>query len=207
MKLLLALPKGRILPESLELLHACGLRFSDDISNSRKLIFAADTPGVEIALLRNQDVIAYVDSGSADLGIAGLDLLLEHEPENVYTMFDLALGRCQLVCARLAQAPESKRQLLRVATKYPKLAHRFYAAQGQQIQPIKLYGSMELAPKLDIADEIVDIVSTGNTLKANNMVISQHIMDISSHLIVNKNALKTKYAQLQALIETIRSHA
>ena len=205
MSLLLALPKGRIMQESLQLLTACGLQIPQDITTSRKLIFNAGRPDVEMALLRAQDVIAYVDSGAADFGIVGLDLIREHEPENLYTMVDLRIGVCKLVTAKPRLARSSS--LLRVATKYPKIARRFYASIGQQIQPIKLYGSMEIAPALNIADEIVDIVSTGNTLRANDLEVSLPIMDVSSYLVVNKNALKTKHSLLQPLIESFRRHA
>ena len=193
--------------ESLQLLTACGLQIPQDIATSRKLIFNAGRPDVEMALLRAQDVIAYVDSGAADFGIVGLDLIREHEPENLYTMVDLRIGVCKLVTAKPCLARSSSPSLLRVATKYPKIARRFYASIGQQIQPIKLYGSMEIAPALNIADEIVDIVSTGNTLRANDLEVSLPIMDVSSYLVVNKNALKTKHSLLQPLIESFRRHA
>ena len=207
MSLLLALPKGRIMQESLQLLTACGLQIPPDIASSRKLIFNAGRPDVEMALLRAQDVIAYVDSGAADFGIVGLDLIREHEPENLYTMVDLRIGVCKLVTAKPRAARSPTPSLLRVATKYPKIARKFYASIGQQIQPIKLYGSMEIAPALNIADEIVDVVSTGNTLKANELEVGLAIMDVSSYLVVNKNALKTKHSLLQPLIESFRRHA
>ena len=207
MPLLLALPKGRIMQESLQLLDACGLSIPVEVNSSRKLIFDTGRAGVEVALLRAQDVIAYVDSGAADLGIVGLDLIREHEPENLYTMLDLRIGVCKLVTARARSLQRPNSSLLRVATKYPKIARRFYASIGQQIQPIKLYGSMEIAPALNIADEIVDVVSTGNTLRANDLEVGLPIMDVSSYLVVNKNALKTKHGLLQPLIEAFRHNA
>ena len=203
MALLFALSKGRILQESLPLLQAIGLEPTENIADSRKLILNSNRAGINLALLRAQDVISYVDSGAADLGIAGYDLICEQRPENIYAMLDLGIARCQLMTARPKRAHPGKKGLLRVATKYPRLASEFYASRGQQIQPIKLYGSMELAPILNIADEIVDVVSTGNTLKANNLVAGLSIMPVSSYLVVNKNALKTKYQELQPLIAAL----
>ena len=205
MRLLFAVPKGRLLEESLTLLANWGIRPTESIQASRKLIFSTTSESVELALLRAQDVLAYVDEGAADLGIAGSDLLAEHRPQHVCRMIDLGIGRCTLMTARPGHSSTHPDYIKKVATKYPNLARDHYASRGMHIQPIKLYGSMELAPLLKIADEIVDVVSSGQTLKANNLVPDHTIMSVSSFLIVNQNALKTRHALIQPIIERARA--
>lgn len=200
----LALTKGRILSETLPLLDSIGLQPAEDINTSRKLLFATNKPGIQLLILRGIDVPTYVQFGAADMGVAGKDTLMEHGGDGLYEPLDLGIAKCRLMTAGLkGVAPKSGR--IRVATKYVNVARRFYAEQGRQADIIKLYGAMELAPVMALADEIVDIVDTGNTLKANGLEARAVLAeDISSRLIVNKAAMKTKHRDIQPMIDALR---
>ncbi len=200
----LALSKGRIFDDSLPLLRAAGIEVLEDPEKSRKLILATSRPDVRVVLVRASDVPTYVQHGGADIGVAGLDVLLEGS-EGLYRVLDLKIARCRLSVAvregfdYAATVKQGSR--LRVATKYTHLARQFFASKGVHVDLIKLYGSMELAPLTGLADAIVDLVSTGSTLKANHLVEVEKIMDISSRLVVNPAALKLKREPLRALID------
>jgi len=198
----IALTKGRILKETLPLLASVGIEPEGDLYTSRQLIFSTNHPDISLILLRGSDVPTYVRFGSADLGVVGKDILLESDDTGFYEPLDLKIAKCDLMTAAKKGAP-AKPGRIRVATKYIKSAKQYYAAQGRQVDLIKLYGAMELAPIMDLADEIVDIVDTGNTLRANGLVAHEHIQDISSRLIVNEAAFKTKHAIIQPLIERL----
>ena len=200
----LALTKGRILKETLPLLEAAGIVPAEDIFSSRKLVFETNREGLRLLILRGSDVPTYVQFGAADIGVAGKDVLLEHQGDGYYEPLDLGVARCKLMTAVPVGAPTQTGRL-RVATKYINVARQYYAEQGRQADLIKLYGAMELAPILDLAHEIVDIVDTGNTLKANGLVPLDEIADISSRLIVNKAAMKTKYADIQATVDALQA--
>jgi ATP phosphoribosyltransferase len=199
MQITIALTKGRILQETLPLLAAAGLEPLEDIAKSRKLIFPTNQQDVRLLVLRGSDVPTYVQHGAADMGVAGKDTLLEHRDDGVYEPLDLGIARCRLMTAGIKGA-ELPRGRIKVATKYVQSAKRYYAAQGRQADIIKLYGAMELAPLMQLADEIVDIVDTGNTLKANGLEARDTIAQISSRLIVNKASMKMKYGPINALI-------
>lgn len=200
----LALTKGRILKETLPLLEAAGIVPAEDIFSSRKLVFETNREGLRLLILRGSDVPTYVQFGAADIGVAGKDVLLEHQGDGYYELLDLGIARCKLMTAVPVGAPTQTGRL-RVATKYINVARQYYAEQGRQADLIKLYGAMELAPILDLAHEIVDIVDTGNTLKANGLEPCDDIADISSRLIVNKAAMKTKYAEIQATVDALQA--
>ncbi len=200
----LALTKGRILKETLPLLEAAGIVPAEDIFSSRKLVFDTNREGLRLLILRGSDVPTYVQFGAADIGVAGKDVLLEHQGDGYYEPLDLGIASCKLMTAVPVGAPTQTGRL-RVATKYINVARQYYAEQGRQADLIKLYGAMELAPILDLAHEIVDIVDTGNTLKANGLVPRDEIADISSRLIVNKAAMKTKYADIQATVDALQA--
>ena len=200
----LALTKGRILKETLPLLEAAGIVPAEDIFSSRKLVFPTNREGLRLLILRGSDVPTYVQFGAADIGIAGKDVLLEDQGDGYYEPLDLGIARCKLMTAVPVGAPTQTGRL-RVATKYINVARQYYAEQGRQADLIKLYGAMELAPILDLAHEIVDIVDTGNTLKANGLEPCDDIADISSRLIVNKAAMKTKYAEIQATVDAVQA--
>lgn len=203
-KLTIALTKGRILDETLPLLAAAGIEPLEDIQKSRKLIFDTTSHEVKILILRGVDVPTYVEFGAADVGISGKDTLLEHGGHGYYEPLDLNIARCRLMTAGLqGQTPKTGR--MKVATKYVNVAKRFYAAQGRQVDVIKLYGAMELAPVLELADEIVDIVDTGNTLRANGLEPRETIAMVSSRLIVNKASMKLKHFQIEALVDAVES--
>ena len=205
--LTIALSKGRILDETLPLLAAAGIVPADNPDTSRKLILATNRPGVALVIVRATDVPTYVQYGAADAGVAGKDVLLEHGGEGLYQPLDLGLGRCRLVVAARRSYDWSgtvqRGARIRVATKYVKTAREHFAAKGMHVDLIKLYGSMELAPLVGLADAIVDLVSTGNTLKANDLVVVEDIMPISSRLIVHPGALKMKRSAVQPLIEAL----
>jgi ATP phosphoribosyltransferase len=204
--LTLAITKGRIIAEVLPMLARAGIVPDEDIATSRKLVFGTNRADLRLLVLRGSDVPTYVQFGAADLGIAGKDTLLEHGGGDFYEPVDLGIARCRLMTAGLVGvAPRPGR--LRVATKYVNVARRHYAGQGRQVDIIKLYGGMELAPVMGLADEIVDIVDTGNTLIAHGLEPRALIADISSRLIVHKGALKTKYALIQPLIDQFRQLA
>ena len=214
--LTMALSKGRIFEETLPLLEAAGIRVSENPEQSRKLIIATSNPGLRLIIVRASDVPTYVEYGAADLGIAGKDVLIEHaaqHPGGLYQPIDLNIARCRLAVAVRKgfdyEAAVRQGARLRVATKYTQAAREHFAAKGVYVDLIKLYGSMELAPLVGLADAIVDLVSTGNTLKANDLVAVEDIMPISSRLVVNRAALKTRHAQLQPLLDAFEqaSHA
>jgi ATP phosphoribosyltransferase len=209
----LALSKGRIFDDSLPLLRAAGIEVLEDPEKSRKLILATSQPGVRVVLVRASDVPTYVQHGGADLGVAGFDILLEHGSSDgantgssgLYRPLDLQIARCRMsVATREAfnyAAAVQQGSRIRVATKYTHIARQHFAAKGVHVDLIKLYGSMELAPLTGLADAIVDLVSTGSTLKANHLVEVEKIMDISARLVVNAAALKLKHALLRPLID------
>ena len=201
--LTIALTKGRILAETLPLLLRAGIEPAEDITSSRKLVFDTNREGVRLLVLRGTDVPTYVQFGAADIGVAGKDTLLEHGGDDFYEPLDLGIARCRLMTAALMGA-KAKGGRIRVATKYVNVARRYYAEQGRQADVVKLYGGMELAPVMALADEIVDIVDSGNTLRANGLEARDLIADISSRLIINKGALKTKYSLIQPLVEELK---
>lgn len=201
--LTIALSKGRIFKETLPLLEAAGIVPEDDPDKSRKLILNTNQENVKLLVIRATDVPTYVQYGAADLGVAGKDVLLEHGGEGLYEPLDLKIAQCKLMVAGAGSTNFDGEQRLRVATKFVNTARRYFASQGKQVEVIKLYGSMELAPLVGLADCIVDVVDTGSTLKANGLKPLLHIADISSRLIVNKAAMKMKHAQVKQLIGAI----
>ncbi len=201
----LALSKGRIFDETLPLLKAAGIEVLEDPETSRKLILPTNQPGVRVVLVRATDVPTYVEYGGADLGVTGKDTLLEHGGQGLYQPLDLRIARCRMSVAvrddfDYARAVRQGSRLT-VANKYTTIAREFFATKGVHVDLIKLYGSMELAPLTGLADAIVDLVSTGNTLKANQLVEVERIMDISSRLVVNQASLKLKQAPIRAIID------
>ncbi len=201
--LTLALSKGRIFKETLPLLKAAGIEPIDDPETSRKLILDTTNPDVRLIIVRASDVPTYVEYGGADIGVAGKDVLLEHPNAELYEPIDLKIAECKLMTAgREHEAPITGK--LKVATKFVESTRQFYAEKGQQVDIIKLYGSMELAPLVGLADRIVDVVDTGNTLRANGLIPMEHIADISSRLVVNKASMKMKHTQIQQFIEQVR---
>jgi ATP phosphoribosyltransferase len=181
----IALSKGRILDETLPLLKTAGIELLEEPSKSRKLIFPTTDPNVEIIIIRATDVPTFVEHGAADIGVAGKDVLMEHGARGVYEPLDLKISRCKLMVAAKVNVEDTGARL-RVATKFVNITKRYYAEKGEQVEVIKLYGSMELAPLVGLADRIVDIVDTGNTLRANGLEPTELIAEISSRLIVNK---------------------
>jgi len=205
--LTLALSKGRILDDSLPLLQAAGIAPAGDIE--RLLYVPSQDPSVSLLIIRATDVPTFVEYGAADLGIVGKDILLEHGGESFYEPLDLGIARCRLSVAAKQDSPLARgerrgTQRLRVATKYPEIALRHFAAKGEQVEIIKLYGSMELAPLVGLSDLIVDLVATGNTLRANGLVEIEVIREISSRLVLNRAAAKLKHAALDALVGKLR---
>lgn len=200
--LTIALSKGRILEDTLPLLAAAGIEMLDDPEKSRKLIFTTSDPDVRILIVRATDVPTYVEQGAADLGVAGKDVLMEFGSQGLYEPLDLKIAKCKLMTAGPVGVPEPQGRL-RVATKFVNVARRYYAEQGRQVEVIKLYGSMELAPLVGLADKIIDVVDTGNTLKANGLEPQELIATISSRLIVNKASMKMKHARLRTLIDRL----
>ncbi|GKS90132.1 ATP phosphoribosyltransferase [Acidovorax sp. SUPP2522] len=205
----LALSKGRIFDEALPMLAAAGIAVLDDPEKSRKLILTTNQPDVRVVLVRASDVPTYVQYGGADLGVTGKDTLIEHGGQGLYQPLDLQIAKCRVSVAvrddfdYVRAVQQGSR--LRVATKYTAIARDFFATKGVHVDMIKLYGSMELAPLTGLADAIVDLVSTGNTLRANHLVEVERIMDISSHLVVNQAALKLKQAPLRRIIDAFAS--
>ena len=210
----LALSKGRIFDDALPLLAAAGIQVTEDPDKTRKLILATTRPGVRVVLVRASDVPTYVEHGGADLGVVGLDTLIEHAAGfgdgdgaggGLYVPVDLKIARCRISVATRADfdyaAAVRQGSRIRVASKYTQIARRHFADKGVHVDLIKLYGSMELAPLTGLADAIVDLVSTGSTLKANQLVEVEHIMDISARLVVNPAALKLKREPLRQLID------
>ncbi len=210
MTITLALSKGRIFDETLPLLKAAGIEVLEDPEKSRKLILATSQPGVRVVIVRASDVPTYVQYGGADLGVTGFDTLIEHSADwgggaGLYQPLDLRIAKCRVSVAVRADfdyaSAVRQGSRLRVATKYVNIAREFFAAKGVHVDLIKLYGSMELAPLTGLADAIVDLVSTGGTLKANNLVEVERIMDISSRLVVNQAALKLKQEPIRRVID------
>ncbi|MDD1610990.1 MAG: ATP phosphoribosyltransferase [Methylococcaceae bacterium] len=197
--LTIAVSKGRIYEEALPLLAEAGIVPTDDPKTCRKLILNTTRPDVQLVIIRATDVPTFVEYGAADLGIAGKDVLIEHGAESLYEPLDLGIARCRLMTATRKDAPPITGRV-RVATKFVKIAQRYFASLGIQAEIIKLYGSMELAPLVGLADCIVDLVDTGNTLKANDMEPRDLIMEISSRLVVNKAAMKMKNAAIAELL-------
>ena len=205
MTITIALSKGRIFEETVPLLAAAGIEVTEDVEKSRKLIFDTNQSDVRVVLVRASDVPVYVQYGGADLGVSGLDSLIEHGGQGLYQPLDLQIAKCRVSVAvrkgfDYAHAVKQGARL-RIATKYPEIARNFFAAKGVHVDMVKLYGSMELAPLTGMADAIVDLVSTGNTLKANDLVEVEPIMDISSRLVVNQASLKLKQAPLRHIID------
>ncbi|WP_028240293.1 ATP phosphoribosyltransferase [Stutzerimonas azotifigens] len=201
--LTIALSKGRILDDTLPLLAAAGIEPTEDPDKSRKLIIPTTQDDVRLLIVRATDVPTYVEQGAADLGVAGKDVLMEFGGQGLYEPLDLKIAKCKLMTAGKVGVPEPRRRL-RVATKFVNVAKRYYAEQGRQVDIIKLYGSMELAPLVGLADKIIDVVDTGNTLRANGLEPQELIATISSRLIVNKASMKMQHARIQALIDTLR---
>ncbi len=201
-KIVIALTKGRILDEVLPLFQQAGIAPLEDIHVSRKLIFDTTVPGVQIMVIRGSDVPTYVEFGSADIGVVGKDLLMEHGSEDFYEPLDLHLAKCRLMTAApVGVAPVQGR--VKVATKFANITKRYFAEQGAQIDVIKLNGALELAPSMGLADIIVDIVDSGNTLKANGLEPLALIAHISSRVIVNKAAMKMKHAVINPLLQRL----
>lgn len=205
----LALSKGRIFEETLPLLKAAGIEVTEDPEKSRKLILPTTRADVRVVLVRATDVPTYVQHGGADLGVAGRDVLLEHGGEQLYQPLDLQIAQCRMSVAVREDfdyaAAVKQGSRIRVATKYTNVARQHFADKGVHVDLIKLYGSMELAPLTGLADAIVDLVSTGSTLKANHLVEVEQIMPISSRLVVNQAALKLKRQPLRAIIDAFSS--
>jgi ATP phosphoribosyltransferase len=200
--LTIALSKGRILDDTLPLLAEAGIVPTENPEKSRKLIIPTTQDDVQLLIVRATDVPTYVEHGAADIGVAGKDVLLEYGGQ-LYEPLDLQIAKCKLMTAGKVGAPEPKGRL-RVATKFVNVAKRYYAEQGRQVEVIKLYGSMELAPLVGLADKIIDVVDTGNTLRANGLEAQELIATISSRLVVNKASMKMQHARIQALIDTLR---
>ena len=202
----IALSKGRIFEDTIPFLKAAGIVPSDDPDSSRRLIIGTNRPDVRLVMVRATDVPTYVQYGAADLGVAGKDVLLEHDGIGLYQPLDLKIARCRMMVAVRDDYDYASAVFrgarLRVATKYVKTARNHFAAKGMHVDLIKLYGSMELAPLVGLADAIVDLVSTGSTLKANRLQAIEEIMPISARLIVNQAALKLKNTAIQPLLET-----
>ena len=221
--LTLALSKGRILEQTLPLLASAGIELLEDPNRSRKLILPTNHANLRVVVIRAQDVPTFVEHGGADLGVTGKDVLMEHNGSGLYEPLDLGIARCRLMVAAPVDALEDEsvtdlgdnagakagdnpgsvhveRARLRVATKYERITRRYYAARGMQVEIIKLYGSMELAPLVGLADRIVDLVETGRTLEANGLVAVDHVIDISSWLVVNKASMKIQPGAVKALI-------
>ena len=197
--LTIAVSKGRIYEEALPLLAEAGITPIDDPKTCRKLIIATTRDDVQLVIIRATDVPTFVEYGAADLGIAGKDVLLEHGAESLYEPLDLNIACCRLMTAAHKDSPK-QRGRIRVATKYVKIAQSYFASKGIQAEIIKLYGSMELAPLVGLADCIVDLVDTGNTLRANDLEPRELIMNISSRLVVNKAAMKMKHEAIAELL-------
>ncbi len=203
--LTIALSKGRIYKETLPLLKSTGIEPIDDPETSRKLIIDTNIDHVKLLIVRASDVPTYTQYAGADLGVVGKDVLMEHGGDGLYELLDLQIAKCKLMVAGNPVINPDSRQRLRVATKFVNCARDYFAGRSQQVEIIKLYGSMELAPIVGLADLIVDVVDTGSTLRANGLEPLRHIADISSRLIVNKAAMKMKHEQINRLIKQISS--
>lgn len=200
----IALSKGRIFKETLPLLKAAGIEPIDDPETSRKLILDTNQEDVKLLIIRATDVPTYVQYGAADMGVTGKDVLMEHGGEGLYELLDLKIACCKLMVAGYENKPLNKGHI-KVATKFVNCAKQYFAETGRQADIIKLYGSMELAPIVGLADCIVDVVDTGGTLKANGLVPLEHMHEISSRMVVNKASMKMKHAKIQTILNTIQS--
>ena len=203
-ELMIALTKGRVLADELAILAKAGVEPLEDPNASRRLVFDTNQDSVKIMILRGMDVATYVDHGIADVGMSGKDVLLEYPGTGYYEPLDLGLGRCALMVAGLVDESELPSRL-RIATKFTNTAKRYYAERGVQVDIIKLYGAMELAPVTGLAHRIVDIVETGNTLKANGLRSIELITQITTRLIVNTSSYKTKFDQVRKLIDSLEA--
>ena len=201
---IIALTRGRILKETLPLLREAGIEPREDMGRSRRLMFPTNLAHVSLLVMRGSDVPVYVESGAADIGVAGKDMLLEYGGEGLYEPLDLGIARCRLMTAAPKQAPANAGRL-RVATKFTNIAKRWFAEQGRQVELIKLNGALEVAPAMGLADAIVDIVDTGNTLRANGLEPLETIAQISSRVIVNKASMKIKSRQIRAILDRLSS--
>ncbi len=203
----LALSKGRIFDETLPLLKSAGIEVTEDPEKTRKLILNTNRADVRVVLVRATDVPTYVQYGGADVGVVGQDTLIEHGHDGLYVPIDLQIARCRMSVAVRAdfdyKSAVRQGARIRVATKYTAIARQFFADKGVHVDLIKLYGSMELAPLTGLADAIVDLVSTGSTLKANHLVEVERIMDISSRMVVNQTALKLKTAAIKPMLDAV----
>lgn len=200
--LTIALSKGRILDDTLPLLERAGIVPAEDPGKSRKLIIPTTRDDVRLLIVRATDVPTYVEQGAADIGVAGKDVLMEYNSQGLYEPLDLKIAKCKLMTAGAVGVSEPSGRL-RVATKFVNIAKRYYAEQGRQVEVIKLYGSMELAPLVGLADKIIDVVDTGNTLRANGLEPQELIAHISSRLVVNPASMKTKHKQIRALMDVL----
>lgn len=203
-KITLAISKGRILQETVPLLERIGMAPVEDLNKTRKLLVDTANPEVRVVVIRATDVPTYVQYGAADLGIAGKDILMELDGEGLYELLDLGICKCKLMVAGKDREHDPNVRL-RVATKYVKSAKQYFAQQGKQVEIIKLYGSMELGPLTGLTDLIVDLVDTGNTLRANGLQPLDHIADISSRLVANKASLKVRFDTLQSIVDQFRN--
>ena len=199
----IALSKGRILKETLPLLEQANIIPAEDIFSSRKLIFDTNHAHIKLLVIRATDVPTYVEYGAADMGVSGKDVLLEHGARGMYEPLDLNISRCRLMTAGLVDARPVAGGRIKVASKFVNITKRYFASQGKQVDIIKLYGAMELAPIMGLADCIVDIVDTGNTLKANGMEPLELIAPISTRLVVGKAAMKMKHGLIQPIIDQL----
>tara|TARA_B100000959_G_scaffold119493_1_gene125574 strand:- start:1515 stop:2132 length:618 start_codon:yes stop_codon:yes gene_type:complete len=203
--LTIALSKGRILDQTLPLLEKAGISISKSELESRKLILDTNLNDVKVIVIRASDVPVFVQHGAADFGIAGKDVLLEHGANGIFELLDLGISKCRLMVASKKDQDLNK-STLKIATKYVKSAKEYFYKQGKQVEVIKLYGAMELAPIVGLSDCIVDLVDTGNTLKANNLVPLELIQEISSRLIVNSAAFNTKHEEINQWIQKIEQN-
>ncbi len=203
----IALPKGRLMPDCVKIFSEVGIRAEEDLSTTRKLLVPSEDGSVRFLIIRDKDLPTYVDYGAADMGIVGKDVLTESK-RNILEPLDLGFGFCRIVVAQpaatLGRSSTSEWGHARVATKYPYIAERHFAARGEQIEIIPLYGSIELAPLVGLADRIVDLVSTGETLRQNNLVEVQDVMEVTARLVVNRASMKIKAERLVPIIEAIR---
>lgn len=202
--LTLALSKGRILKETMPMLAKAGIELLEDVEKSRKLIFPTTHPDVRVLILRASDVPTYVEHGAADFGVAGKDVLMEHGSSNLYELLDLQIAKCRLMTAGKVGVELPNRRL-RIATKYVNVTRAFFASRGEQVDVIKLYGSMELAPLVGLGDLIVDVVDTGNTLRANGLEPLEEICQVSSRLIVNQVSYKRKFGLLEPILTSLKN--
>ncbi|KEA63250.1 ATP phosphoribosyltransferase [Marinobacterium lacunae] len=201
-QLTIALSKGRILKETLPLLAAANIVPAEDIFSSRKLIFDTNHSHIKLVVIRATDVPTYVEYGGADMGVAGKDVLMEHGGAGLYEPLDLEIAKCRLMVAGMKDAAPVEGRM-KVATKFVNVTKEYFARQGAQVDIIKLYGAMELAPIMGLADRIVDIVDTGNTLRANGLEPMEHIADISSRFVVGQPSMKMKYRQIQPILDQL----